>query len=86
MNNINNYYKKRKLKDYLAKNKWIIIGTGSFLTTGLIVMLIGFAISGWSLIKWLQSPFALTFFIMLVLGLFAIAMLIYFYHIFVNKR
>lgn len=74
-----NYYKKRKIKDFFKDHWKALVGTGSFLLAGVIVMLVGFAISGWSLLKWLESPFATTFFIMLVFGIIGAGIIIYLY-------
>ena len=64
------YETKKKIKKFFkAKWKWIL-GRAIFLTAGLVVMLIGFSMSGWSLIRWLQSPFATTTIICVLAGLF----------------
>ncbi|MCR4661691.1 MAG: hypothetical protein K5765_06830 [Clostridia bacterium] len=64
------YETKRKAKQFL-KNKWKwLLGSGIFLSVGIIVMLIGFSVTGWSFINWLQSPFATTTFIFLLGGTF----------------
>ena len=68
------YDTKRKIKGFL-KEKWKwLLGSGIFLITGLTVMLIGFSINGWSLIKWLRSPFALTSLIFIIGGAFLLVM------------
>ncbi len=65
-----NYYTKKKIKNWFkAKWKWLL-GSGIFLTAGLVVMLVGFSITGWSLIKWLQSPYAVTTFVFVGFGAF----------------
>jgi len=65
---------KRKIKKWFkSKWKWIL-GSGIFLTIGLTVMMIGFSVTGWSLIKWLQSPFATTTIIFVLGGLFFLVM------------
>lgn len=40
-------------------------GTGLFLAFGIGVLLYGFWMTGWSIIDWLQSPYAFTFFVIL---------------------
>lgn len=70
-----NFYQKRRIKEYFKKHIGVIIGTGAFLITGLVVMLVGFSISGWSILKWLESPFAATFFIMLCFFLIGLVVL-----------
>lgn len=71
--------KKRKIKKWIHKHKAAVISIGSFAITGLLGLLIGFEIANdWHAIrKWLASPYAATFFIALVLGLFALALVIY---------
>ena len=61
---------KRKIKKWF-KEKWKwVLGSGIFLTAGLVVMLIGFSMSGWSFIKWLQSPFCTTTIVCVLIGAF----------------
>ena len=68
------YETKRTIKKWF-KEKWKwLLGSGIFLTIGLVVMLVGMQISGWSIIKWLQSPWAVTTFIFLVGGAFLLIM------------
>lgn len=69
-------YKKYKLKKFWQKKKAWIIGTGSFLLVGIIVLLIGFRMTGWSIIKWLQSPYAITCFVCLSVSLLIIGFLV----------
>ena len=64
-----NFYKKRRIKEYFKKYIGVIVGTGAFLLFGLVVMLVGFYMAGWSIVDWLQSKWATTFFIMLIFGL-----------------
>lgn len=65
-----NFYRKNKIKKFF-KEKWKwFLGTGLFLIVGGTVALIGFSVTGWSIMKWLQSPFATTTFICVGLGLF----------------
>jgi len=64
--------KKAKVKKWLTEKKKWIITTGIFLLAGGIVMLVGFHMTGFSLIKWLQSPWATTFFIFLISGVLII--------------
>lgn len=64
-----NSYKKKKIKKIL-KEKWgWFLASGIFLAVGIVALLIGFNMTGWSLIKWLQSPYAVTFFILLAIGI-----------------
>ena len=62
------YEKKRKLKLWFKARWKFLVGTGAFLLTGLIVMLIGFSVSGWSIIAWLQSRWCVMTIICVVLG------------------
>lgn len=55
----------------MKKNKkklalWL--GTGSFLAIGLVALLVGFAMTGWSIIDWLKSDYAITTFVLLGVG------------------
>ena len=64
------YETKKKIKKFF-KEKWkVLLASGIFLTIGLVVMLVGFSITGWSIIEWLQSPFAVTTLIFVLGGLF----------------
>ena len=64
------YETKKKIKRFF-KTKWkALLGGAIFLTIGLVVMLVGFSMSGWSIIEWLKSPWAITTFICLIIGLF----------------
>lgn len=65
--------KKAKIKEWLVEKKKWLITTGIFLIAGGIVMLVGFYMTGFSIIEWLQSPWAITFFIFLVSGVLIIA-------------
>ena len=64
------YNTKRKIKKFF-KEKWkFLLGSGIFLTIGLIVMIVGMYITGWNIMKWLKSPWATTTFIFLLGGIF----------------
>ena len=68
------YNTKRKIKQFF-KEKWKwLVSSAAFLTAGLVIMLIGMKVSGWSIIKWLQSPFATTSIIFIVGGVFLLVM------------
>lgn len=69
---------KYKFKKFIKEKKGFVIGIGSFLLVGLIALFIGLGMSGWSLVKWLQSPYATTFFIMLACGLVLGAIIVIF--------
>lgn len=64
------YETKKKLRRFF-KSKWKqLLGGAVFLTVGLVVMLVGFYISGWSIVEWLQSPWAITTLIFVIGGIF----------------
>lgn len=64
------YQTKKKIKKFF-KTKWkILLGSGIFLTSGLVVMLVGMAISGWSIIDWLKSRYAITSIAFIIVGAF----------------
>ena len=68
------YETKRAVKKFL-KDKWKwLLGSGIFLIIGTIVMLVGFSVTGWSLIKWLRSPYAVTTIIFVIGGVFLLVM------------
>lgn len=68
------YNTKRKIQKWFQEKwKWIL-GSGIFLLAGITVMLIGFSVSGWSIVKWLQSPYAVTTIIFLIIGTFLLIM------------
>lgn len=69
-----NYEKKRKIKKWFKARWKFLLGSGIFLTVGAVVMLVGFSMTGWSLIKWLQSPFATTTIICVLGGAFLLSM------------
>ena len=72
------YSTKRKIKKWF-KSRWkLLLGSGLFLLTGGTVMLVGFSVTGWSIIKWLQSPFAVTTFVFVICGLFLFIMALLF--------
>lgn len=60
---------KKKFKEQLKKKLPWIIGSGLFLIAGIVLLFVGFSITGWNFIKWLESPYATTTIILLVLGL-----------------
>ena len=71
-----NFSTKRKIKKFI-KEKWkFLLGSAIFLTVGLVVMLVGFSLSGWSIIQWLHSPWAVTSLIFIVGGIFLFVMAI----------
>lgn len=69
-----NYEKKRKIKKWFKARWKFLLGSGIFLAVGVVVMLVGFSVTGWSLIKWLQSPFATTTIIFVIGGVFLLLM------------
>ena len=68
------YSTKRKIQKWFKQRWKMLLGSGIFLLTGGIVMLVGFSVTGWSLIKWLQSPWAMTTIIFVIAGLFIFIM------------
>ena len=64
MSNYGKYKFKQTLKKY-----WIaFVGTGLFACAGAVFMLVGFQMSGWSIIDWLKSPYAVTALILFIGG------------------
>lgn len=60
---------KKKLKEQLKKKLPWIIGSGVFLVAGVVLLIVGFSLTGWNFVKWLNGPYATTTIILLVLGL-----------------
>jgi len=60
---------KKRLKKYFKEKWYLFLGTGVFLIAGIVALLVGFAMTGWSIIDWLKSPYAVTFFILIIIGL-----------------
>lgn len=73
------YYKKRKIKDTLLKYRPAIIGTGAFILIGGIALIVGFAMSGWSIVKWFEKGYGTTFFILLIFLLIGLGVIWYVY-------
>lgn len=53
-------YKRYRFKKLLRRYWAAFLGTGLFAIIGGVFMLIGFQMTGWSLIDWLKSPYAVT--------------------------
>lgn len=70
------FTKKRKLKNWWKDKKTAIIGALLFLGIGTAFLLIGFALTGWSIIDWLKSPYATTFFILAAIGIYLMIVVI----------
>lgn len=69
-------YKKKKIKA-LIKDKWgWFLASGIFLIIGTVAMISGAIMTGFDFIKWLQTPYALTFFVLLALGVLVLIWLI----------
>jgi len=60
---------KKKLKEQVKKKLPWIIGSGVFLISGIALLFVGFSLTGWNFVKWLNSPYATTTIVLLVLGL-----------------
>ena len=60
---------KKKLKEQIKKKLPWIIGSGIFLVGGIVLLFVGFSLTGWNFVKWLESPYATTTIILLILGL-----------------
>lgn len=60
---------KKKLKEQVKKKLPWIIGSGLFLIAGIVLLFVGFAITGWNFIEWLKSDYATTTIILLIVGL-----------------
>lgn len=71
--------KLKKIRQFLSTHKKILIGTSVFVLLGLIGLLIGFEIAqGWHAIRnWITSDSAVTFFIIAIIGLGALALVVF---------
>lgn len=70
---------KNKLKEIFKKKKTWMMTSGVFILFGLIAVIIGLIITGFDLIQWLQSSYAVTLYIFLTLGILGIIIIIIFY-------
>lgn len=59
---------KKKIKTLFKKRLGWLIGSGVFLIAGIVLLFVGFSITGWDFVKWLNGPYATTTIILLVLG------------------
>lgn len=66
---------KKKIKALLKKRLGWLIGSGVFLIAGIVLLFVGFSITGWDFVKWLNSPYATTTIILLVLGVASVIIL-----------
>lgn len=62
----------RNIKKFFKERLFLAIGSIVFLLGGLVALLIGFQLSGWSIIDWLKSPYATTCFILIGVGVLII--------------
>lgn len=66
---------KKKIKTLFKKRLGWLIGSGVFLIAGIVLLFVGFSITGWDFMKWLNSPYATTTIILLVLGVASVIIL-----------
>lgn len=62
------YEKKRKLRLWFKARWKFLLGTGIFLLAGLVMLLVGMEVSGWSIISWLQSRWCVMTIVFVVAG------------------
>ena len=67
---------KRKIKKWWKEKKAIVLSTLLFLGIGAAFLLIGFSLTGWSIIDWLKSPYATTFFILAAISIYLIIVVV----------
>ena len=60
---------KKKFKEQLKKKLPWIIGSGLFLIAGIVLLFVGFSLTGWNFLVWLKSDYATTTIILLIVGL-----------------
>lgn len=61
-------FKKYEFKQKIKKYKPILIGSGIFLVVGMIAWIVGCYMSGANIVEWLTSPFAITCYIIIAIG------------------
>lgn len=66
---------KKRIKTFFKKKLGWIIGSGVFLVLGIVVFFIGLSVTGWDFVKWINSPYATTTLILLILGIACIVIL-----------
>lgn len=66
---------KKKIKTLLKKRLGWLIGSGVFLIAGIVLLFVGFSITGWDFVKWINGPYATTTLILLILGIACIVIL-----------
>ena len=69
------YFKKKKIRDYLKRNKGLLIGSGAFLLVGATALIVGMYVSGWDFLKWIKTGYGLTTLIFIIAGAFVLTML-----------
>ena len=58
----------KKIKKFFKERLLLAIGSLVFFVGGLVALLVGFQLSGWSIVDWLKSPYATTCFILVGVG------------------
>jgi uncharacterized membrane protein len=66
---------KKKIKTLFKKRLGWLIGSGVFLIAGIVLLFVGFSITGWDFMKWINGPYATTTIILLVLGVASVIIL-----------
>jgi uncharacterized membrane protein len=66
---------KKKIKTFFKKRLGWLIGSGVFLIAGIVLLFVGFSITGWDFMKWINGPYATTTIILLVLGVASVIIL-----------
>jgi len=71
--------KKQKIKQFIKEKKGWFLTTGIFLSGGIIVFFVGMILTGWNPIEWLKTGYAVTFFVLTILGLYGSLMIFLFF-------
>lgn len=70
-----NYYQKEQLKEFCKKKWYWFLTTGIFLLITGVITLVGFWITGWDIVAWLHSQWAVTSLISLIFLIVALTVL-----------
>ena len=62
-------YLKNKIKKRIKARWKIVLGSAIFLTVGVVLFLVGMTGFGWSIIKWLQSWYAIATLVCVIGGI-----------------
>lgn len=68
--------KKKKLGQFIKEKKVWFISSGIFMLVGIICLIVGGIITGFNIFEWLKSPYAMTMYVCLIVGVFCIVFMV----------